>query len=183
MNRLLLNSYRIMAIAAIAVILVSCTGAEGPAGPKGRDGEDGNANVNSMVFTITPSNWVKADEKGVWYVDVNAPLIDSYIMDYGAVIFYLKDIGGFNSWLSLPFTNVNYYQDSIEYLTIYEPWYDLGNLHIQWRDTHPVNPQPPDWDCVFKVVIIDGYPGLARKLESIDVSDYQQVKSEFRLED
>lgn len=167
----------------ISIAILSCTGPAGPEGYPGRDGKDGNANVRVITFTVKPSDWQKSPEPDMWYFDYPAPLITERIMNSGAVLLYLKDIGGFNSWLALPFTNSHYYQDTIKYLTIYEPWYDAGNIHIQWKDLHPKTPQPPDWNCVIKAVIIEGNPGLSGNLKNIDAKNYNYIKHEFSISD
>lgn len=166
--------------------LAACEGPEGPRGPRGEDGldgQDGNANVKSEIFTINQEHWVESDDFGVWYHVRETNLMTQDIVDYGAVLFYMKDANGINSWLSLPVTNV--FEDTLTgtYSTNLEPWHELGAYYIQWRDSHPEFPLPPDWDITIKAVAIEGAPANMRKLEAIDPSKYEEVRRAFKLAD
>ncbi len=157
------------------VFFASCSGPEGPAG------DNGNANVWSVSYIIYPSDWV-ADGFGKWYDRRTTPIIDKYIMDFGAVLFYLKSTNGNNTWTQLPSTAVYHDQVGNTYSEEYVPWYGVGMLEIQFYDTHPTTPLKPDWNCVIKVVVIDGNPAAMKKLKEVDTDNYEQVKATFNLD-
>ncbi len=162
----------------LGFLLLSCEGPEGPPGPQG---PSGNANVWSLSYVIYPDDWIE-DGFGFWYDQRSTPVIDQYVVDYGAVLFYLKDINGGNTYTQLPSTEIYRDEAGNVYSLEYAPWHGAGMLELQFYDTHPVNPYPPDWNCVIKVVIVDGNPAAMKKLKEIDTSSYDEVKAAFNLE-
>jgi hypothetical protein len=150
------------------------TGSTGPQGPAG------NANVKSFIYTIYPNDWIASNDINLWYFDQHCDLVTPDIVDYGAVLFFLKETSGKLSWISLPTTSL-YRDNSQAYTTEYQPWHSDYTLSIQWIDTHPTNPRKPTWDCVIKAIIIADYPYSMLKAKGVDVKNYEQVMSALNL--
>lgn len=164
--------------AFFAIFLTSCVDIEGPPGPSGKDA---SYFVKTLYYDIKPSDWIKSEEDGVWYDVRESDYVNWNIVDNGAVLFYLKSLNN-DTWLLLPSTQIVRENDTLVYSTEYEPWYGVGELIIQWRDTHPTNPLPPDWTCTIKVVIIEGEPGKIQELKSLDPNDQQAIDTWLRHE-
>lgn len=169
------KSLLISALLLSVILFASCVGPEGPQGPSG------NANVWTVSYVIYPKDWI-ADGFGFWYDARTTPVIDSYVYDYGAVLFFLKSTDGNNTWTQLPSTGL--YRDDLGnvFSQEYVPWFGIGKLEVQFIDTHPTKPLKPSWNCVIKVVVIDGDPAAMKKLKDIDTGNYEQVKAAFNLD-
>ena len=166
------------AVALSFFMLTGCVDIEGPPGPSGKDA---SYYVKTLYYDINPGDWIKSEEEGVWYDIRESDYVTWSIVDYGAVLFYLKSLNN-DTWLLLPSTQIVTENDTLLYSTEYEPWYGVGELIVQWRDTHPVDPLPPDWTCTIKVVIIEGEPGKIEELKSLDPADQQAIDTWLRRE-
>ncbi|TAL68342.1 MAG: hypothetical protein EPN82_10980 [Bacteroidetes bacterium] len=153
---------------------------DGPIGPQGPEGPPGNANVKSFTYTIHPNDWLASNDPNLWYFDQHCDYVTPDIVDYGAVLFYLKETSGKLSWISLPTTSL-YRDNGQAYTTEYQPWHSDYTLSIQWIDTHPTNPRKPTWDCVIKAIIIADYPYSVLKSKGVDLNNYEQVMSALNI--
>jgi hypothetical protein len=72
---------------ALSAILMTACVKEGPRGPAGQNGIDGNANVIASAW-ITPPAW--SGDTADWYFDIISTAITQDIIDYGAVLAYMK---------------------------------------------------------------------------------------------
>ncbi len=85
----------------VIILLISCSGEDGAVGPSGTDGQngengiDGNANVTTVLLDNTSLII------GTNIFTVNA--ITQEIVDYGAVLVYVRDSNDPFVWFSLPF--------------------------------------------------------------------------------
>ncbi|MEQ8910292.1 MAG: hypothetical protein RIC95_13925 [Vicingaceae bacterium] len=164
----LLKTIIAILILATITIFASCEkeGPEGPTGPAGKDGVDGNANVSS---SLTVSSWTYDDPS--WVANLSIPAITQDIVNTGAVLAYIKTQ---DTFYQIPIT---FYQTST-YSTSVEVETKLGGVSIYWTDsdrTTPVNPGSQ----TFKIIVIASSDRI--KKSGIDVSDYEQVISEFNL--
>ena len=76
----------LLLIIAVVGLISSCV-KEGPRGPAGQNGVDGNANVLASPW-LTPLAW--QGDTFDWYFDVTSADITQDIIDYGAVLAYIK---------------------------------------------------------------------------------------------
>lgn len=178
-----MKNLRILSLVLVASVTLLFNGCmkldEGPVGPQG---PPGNANVKSFTYTIHPGDWILSSDPNLWYYDRYCEYVTPDIVDYGAVLFYLKETSGKLSWIALPSTSL--YRDNGQvYSTEYQPWHSDYTLSIQWIDSHPTNPRKPTWDCVIKAIIIADYPYYSMKSKGVDINNYEQVKAAFNLAD
>lgn len=86
----------------VIILLISCSGEDGAVGPSGADGQngengiDGNANVTTVLLENTSLNI------GSNSLSVNA--ITQEILDYGAVLVYVRVSSTPNIWYPLPYS-------------------------------------------------------------------------------
>lgn len=166
-----------MAFLAMAFV-VSCRGPQGPVGPEGPAGNDGNANVASTSITVYSNDWYWDNTS--WRVDINYPMIDADIDDYGAVLVYMDNEG---TWRQLPFTF--YYTDVVNGQTVncsssLEVSTYVNGVSIFWTENDFYDGYRPD-DRVFKIVVIAA--NLYNARQDVNYSDYQAVKAAFQLAD
>jgi hypothetical protein len=156
-----------------AMIIYACsdgedgaTGPQGEQGIQGEPGEDGNANVQSYLFED------QAFSAG--QVSFDVPAITQDILDYGAVLAYLRPQGA-TFWYGIPY----YYQSAS--LTVYGIFPGLVRL----SSTFDVS----SYD--FRFVVIEGNEGSTSKSMSVeqelkqagvDISDFYEVADYYGLE-
>jgi hypothetical protein len=157
----------IVAFTTISFLLNGCQIDSGHIGPVGPEGPAGNANVKSVTFKIYPSDWVVRDMGStgfVWDYTFYSPLVTSDIVNYGAVLFYMKDTNGDNAWASIPSTFVYSDKDASDpngdkkYFESYDAWYSIGAMQISYRCQLKDGQKVPDYDVFIKAVVIADYP-------------------------
>lgn len=158
---------------------VSC---RGPVGPEGPAGPEGNANVGSYTITIKPESW--RFEGVSWRVDVRYEAISEAITDHGAVLVYMDDMDGGNTWRQLPYTF--YYSEfddnQVEHFissSLEVSSYDNG-VTIFWTESNFSDQYRPD-EHRFKIVVIAASYYKART--DVDYSNYEAVKEAFQLKE
>lgn len=148
-------------------------------GPKGDPGRDGNANVKSETVVTKASDWNWDANACNWYLDLDWDAIDYDMVDYGAVLVYMKNPGGSNAWHQLPLT---LYPDDTYSATLETVYYDYA-LSIFWTNSDLQQHENPcdfyDTDLSFKVVLIDAV--LFSKYKNEDLSDYETAKKYFNI--
>jgi hypothetical protein len=185
-----MRSFRLLFTVLIAstILLSSCSkGDKGDPGPQGAPGAPGNANVLTINFTVTPSQWSAIDpnlnpgDEGYFlYYLLNIVEINQEIIDYGAVIAYYDD-GGF--YLPLPFTK--YLKTTVPNAYLWEETLDMvlstGTCQINFKSNDFFIPEGSSQSINIRLVIIDG---LAREQNpNLDWSNYTLVKEKFNLEE
>lgn len=154
--------------AAIAIALFSTVSCK-KEGPRGPAGATGNANVHSMIDTVSTWTSNPPSYKGtISYSEITQDIIDN-----GAVLVYLST--GSNTYSQLPLT---------EYLSSstsrsYEVETSVGQAVIIVSESDLITTNPGT--LVFKVVTI---AGSARKANpDLNYSNYEDVKKAFHLAD
>ncbi len=156
--------------------IISCQGRTGPMGPPGYDGQDGSVYVSTLFYTIQPRDWKLVDgEDNRWIDSRYSDLITQNVIDNGYVLFYLRSINGDDYWSLLPLTKVEYDNNERVFSTEYKAWYGLEDLELQFYDSHPTDPLPPDWDVEIKVVVVEGSTTFIDKFKKMNHSDYDAV--------
>jgi hypothetical protein len=104
-----MKTLRLLSFATgIALIFSGCTGPTGPEGapgPAGSNGAQGNANVVSLLYTVT--SWTSVASPAYYYAQLTpvAPLTSSFVNAGGSVNVFASFNGG-GSWNALPYTEV-----------------------------------------------------------------------------
>lgn len=164
-------------------LLISCTVEKiGPTGPQGPPGEDGWSDIKIIDFDILFDRWLRDNsEPNYWYFIYKTSLVDWYVVDDGAVLFYygyIENDGNVNKWYFIPFTNIYWdeaYQDYFE--KIYDANYSHETLEITVRDTHPdYFDFPESYDIRIKALIMEGTYYNLLKQKDIDFKDYNNVR-------
>lgn len=181
MKELYTRKTLIMGLLFIAAqAFISCRGHEGPMGPPGYDGYDGRDGqgvyMNTLFYTIEPRDWkLIAGTDNRWIDNRYSSLITQDVIDYGYVLFYLMSINGDYYWTQLPITTVEFDDNGNVFSTEYQTWYGLKDLELQFYDSHPTDPLPPDWDVNIKVVVVEGSTVFMDKFKKMDHSDHNAV--------
>lgn len=161
----------IVPIVLLLFTAISCRGPEGPVGPPGYDAE-----VTTLFYSIQPRDWVRLQNDPHRWIDARqSNLITQDIIDYGAVFFYMQSINGDDYWTLLPLTTVDYDKNGDVYSTEYQPWYGLYDLEMQFYDSHPTDPLPPDWNVNIKVVIISGSDYFINEVKLLPPDDHDKL--------
>jgi len=177
---------RRLQLAAFALLSVSvfagCDSAGvGPRGADGRDGTDGIVNVHSVNFTFSLNNAIINGT--VVSAQFDVPSITPTVVDDGAVLMFFRDQG---TWTAMPFTygveSADPDLDAVDYTVALNFGYDDGFIEPFYESSIDINLLPDDAvpDRQLKAVIIDGF--FVGK-NSIDYSNWEEVKSAFNLED
>jgi hypothetical protein len=172
-----------------AILLTGCKGDDGPMGPAGPRGEQGvqgeqgiqgvpgNANVHSVQYIVAPEDWT-GDIDGYWATLV-VNEITSSIYNNGAVLVYELNENNPNNkfFYMLPYTEV---EDSLVTYMDFNVFVGEIKLLVRWIDGGKNNTSAPEYDYIFKVVIIEGTPLSVLKNE-VNVSNYRAVAKYFGL--
>jgi hypothetical protein len=154
-------------------LLTSCSTTDG-IGPKGEQGPPGDANIQTHVYTINPSEWIAQDTLTEFYryANIQTPYITQRIYDSGVVLVYLYN--GTDGWMGLPYT------EPLS-ATTHECIYGVGGVTFWVLSSFA----SPITDTVkFKVVVIPGSSTRRAYIPpKIDTKDYLAVKSYYHLEE
>ncbi len=170
---------RLLPLFLIVLVLLSVSACDSAEGPPGPPGYDGNANVRSVNFTFRPIDATLNDAGDVISSQYDVPGITRSVVQDGAVLVFFREFG---TWTAMPFTFGVESPDmpAVDYtVTIgygfdekfLEVFYEASTGEIDLRE------QP---EREMKAVIIDGFPASKA---GIDLTDYEQVKAYYGLED
>lgn len=167
-----LNQVLILALSTLLVL--ACKKEEGPVGPQGPQGETGNANVQSQMITVLPSDWVD-ESTNVSNYTFTGPcgIITEEIAQTGAVMCYGKNG---NVYTPLPISAV-FVADGDTVTTSYVYQHAINEIHFAVQGEDGITPSPGE--ITFKVVAIAS-SGLAAN-PGVDLYDYEEVKQTFDL--
>ncbi|MDO6605711.1 hypothetical protein [Arenibacter palladensis] len=86
----------------VIILLISCSGEDGAVGPSGNDGQNGENGIdgNANVTTVLLENTSLIIGNNIF--NVNA--ITQEILDYGAVLVYVRASSAPNIWYTLPYS-------------------------------------------------------------------------------
>ncbi|MFC2131689.1 hypothetical protein ACFLSQ_09665 [Bacteroidota bacterium] len=173
------------AVLLTTILLTSCNiESEGPIGPPGNNGW---SDIKIITYDIWSNEWLRDNsEPNYWYNIYITNLVDYYVLDQGAVLFYygtIENDGYVNKWYFIPFTNVYWddkYSDYFE--TIYDATYSNKTLEITIRDTNPdVLTSPETNDIRIKAVILEGEQYSMIMQKEVDVKNFNEVKGAFEV--
>jgi hypothetical protein len=172
----------------IATVLLSACKIENQ-GPMGPSGADGYANIKIVNFDIFYNDWLRDNsELNYWYYDYTTNLVDYYVIDHGAVLFYygyIENDNNVNKWYIIPFTNV-YYDVTLgrNFEKIYDASFSYGKLEIEIRDKNTTRFNwPDDRNVRVKAVILEGTQYNILKNKNVDIKDYNSVARELKIND
>ena len=167
--RLKEKAIRIFPFVLLMLLLTQCTGLEGPMGNDGLNGLDGINFTHSVIYDISPSDWV-GDVNG-YDALIDVPEITEDIYYDGAVLVYRLIETEPKSFNMLPYTYVD------NTLTVYMDFDAyVGSIDLIYKEVFDgVNDTPVPVNIMsFKVLIIEGIP-LATLKRLVDVSDYGAI--------
>ncbi len=164
------------------ILLTSCnTESEGPMGPPGW------SDIKIITYDIWSNEWLRDNsERNYWYNIYITNLVDYYVLDKGAVLFYygtIENDGYVNKWYFIPFTNI-YWDDKYSnyYETIYDATYSNKTLEVTIRDTNPdVLTGPETNDIRIKAVILEGEQYSMIKQKEVDLKNFNEVKEAINI--
>jgi hypothetical protein len=167
--RLTEKAIRICPFLILMLMFTQCIGPEGPMGNDGLDGLDGINYTNSVIYDISPSEWV-GDLNG-YDVLLDVPEITEDIYYSGAVLVYRLIETTPKSFNMLPYT---YVDNSLTVYMDFDAY--VGSIDLMYKEVFEgVNDTPvPGNTMSFKVLIIQGIP-LAALKRMVDVSNYGAV--------
>lgn len=154
------------------IVLLGCKGdqgADGLPGVNGIDGKDGNANVQSRIITVYPTEWV-GDYDG-YYAEVSVPTITQNIHNTGVVLCYLK-LGDY--YMAMPFS----YYSGEGYNILYSFMHAVGKVEFAYQDDDGYTFQPTQ-NVVFKVVTIASSELQGKA--NVNFENYDEVAEAFGL--
>ena len=173
-------------LAVISLTMTSCI-VDGTVGPMGPAGQDGWSDVKVIDFVIPLNSWQRDNsELNYWYYIYNTNLIDEYVVDNGAVLFYygyFENSGYVNKWYSIPFTNL-YFDEGLGYYyeKIYDASHAIGQVEIDIRDLNPTRfNYPDDRDVAIKIVILEGDHYNMLKKEGVNLKDFGELQRRVDL--
>lgn len=164
---------QLMITALLFVSLATITGCakdglNGRDGVNGKDGQGGNANIEHYTYTIQDNQWYTRGSFGQpgyqYYYQIDIPGISQDVMDYGAVMVYIKlnDL-----FYPLPaIANYDGYVNTIQN----NVYMDMVEIFVEDTDFKTVTPG----QITFKVVVFDQIISLPK---SLNIKDYKQVEA------
>lgn len=132
------------------------------------------SDYTTFIYDIGPNNWIQ--DGSYFYSNINADEITLDILKYGYFITYMN-IGTESSpiYSEMPQTQVYTDNEGITYSNEFYPTYSLGNVRIEYFDTHPKGPLPIQKTFTFRTVVISD-PYVANALKSNEISrEYESV--------
>lgn len=156
----------LLAATFVVVLLSSCQGERGPMGPTGPMGNQGNGDgyteFKTIEFTVKPSDWtlqVELNKANKWFFKYNIPAITAEVEEKGMVLIYMKSANK-QTWQLMPYTFMDRDANNNYYSTEYTSWWGVGQIELQYTDTHQT-PLAPDFNVSYKVVVArDVYPSV-----------------------
>lgn len=122
---------------------------------------DGYTEFKTVEFTVKPSDWqLDANQANKWTFKYNTSAITSEVELKGMVLIYMKSANK-QTWQLMPYTFMDRDANKNYYSTEYNSWWGVGQIEVQYTDTHPVTPLAPDFNVSYKVVVArDVYPAV-----------------------
>lgn len=121
--------------------------------------------TRSIFYWVYPEDWRPyPDISNGWYDELTIDYIDDEVLDNGIVLFFVRSFDGADYWMSLPYTRTVYDND-IPFTQEFEAWSGYRTSLLQFYDSHPTTPLPPDWDMQIKVVIVRGTPDILSNVQ------------------
>lgn len=157
---------------------------DGPISPKTNDGW---SNIKVISFNINYNAWSRDNsDRNFWYYTYYTSLIDYYVVDKGAVLFYYgyyDNSGYVNKWYSIPFTNVYYDNDLGRYYErVFDASYEPGILELEIKDTNPIRFEwAEEKDIKVKAIILEGHRYNMLKKEDVDLKNFSEVSKALKL--
>jgi len=168
MNRLVKITCLIL-ISGFIISFFSCT----KKGEEGAPGKDGSANVSARTFTVT--TW--SSNSSFWYKQLSVPEITADNINSAAIMVYWGTVS--NNWIALPYTYVsstNYFMGFLSAVNLIEVQWTYNGLGIGNSPNSELgNP------VMIKVVVIP--PALIKKNPDLDLSNYNEVRKTFKIQD
>jgi hypothetical protein len=152
------------------------TGSTGATGVQGPQGDQGNANVNTLIFSTTSSDWTWSSSFGNHYysTDKAATNITQAIVDSGAVWVYAQFCTTCN-WTALSYT------DDVTVYPAYLFWsYNYGLNDIRFVE-EPSNGTQPANPGVIKFKVVTATAAANRAHPGLNWNDYEAVQRAFNL--
>lgn len=167
-----LNQVLILSLSTLLVL--ACKKEEGPEGPQGPQGETGNANVQSQMITVLPSDWVD-ESVNVSHYSFTTPcgIITEEIAQSGAVMCYGKDD---DVYTPLPITAV-FIADGDTVTSSYGFQHSINEIYFFVQGEDGITPSPGE--ITYKVVAIESSSLEANP--EVDLHNYEEVKQAFDL--
>ena len=143
-------------------------GPEGPIGPQGPSGFQGDIDVISFLVRIDSDSWEWVNYCQ-WMAEINHPIINDNVYNYGAVLVYM-DVEG--AWAQVPLTY--YYIDHLEDGTVINCAASIevvtssdGSIRLFWTESDFYDENRPETHN-FKIVVIDAsvYDSIAAPLST-----------------
>jgi len=165
-----------LSLTLLLVLLSGCI-IEESVGPAGPPGPAGNANVFSLEFDFRMSDAVP--NQTVASVQYEVPDLTSRVVDEGAVLLFFRE---YDTWTAMPYTFGVERGDmpAVDYTISMGFGFDIGFLEVFYESSAAAFDFSTLPDRRMKLVVIDGF-GAAK--QGIDLSDWQEVKAAFDLED
>jgi len=132
------------------------------------------SDYTTFVYTINPTNWIQ--DGSYFYSKIRANEITSDILSYGYFITYMN-IGTESNpiYSELPQTQVYTDDNGVTYSNEFYPTYSLGNVRIEYFDTHPEGTIPINRSFTFRTVVISD-PYVINGLKNNEISrEYESV--------
>ena len=134
------------------------------------NGPNGNADLEHYTYTVQSNQWFTRGVFGQsgfqYYYQIDIPGITQSVMDYGAVMVYIKR-SDLNLFYPLPVIT-----DNDGYVNTIQNNVYLGMVEIFIEDTDFHTEAPGQ--ITFKVVVFDQLKSLPK---SLDINDYKQVEA------
>lgn len=164
--------FSFITICAILIAMVSCE--------KGEPGPPGNANVYTQKFIVLPGQWSHFGTTGLpdegFSIAIPTSIITPDIVNSGVVMAYFSNDG--NNWNALPFTYPTGTGSTVNYSESWNFYYSVNLITIDIQDSDFLT-EPPQGNCYFKIVAIDG--AIVKSHPAVDWNNYNEVKAEFQL--
>jgi len=155
----------------VATTMLSACKKKEVAGPAGPAGPAGNANVKSVIFETSATDWAGNGVNGYQF-SAAAPIITPSIFASGAVMCYIQWGGG--DFMALPYSYLNGSYTRHMLFT-----YSEAVINVNIRDDDGLTSNPGNSNSIVKVVAISS-TGLIQNPD-LDLTDYEAVEKAFDL--
>jgi len=140
------------------------------------------ANVHTEFHTLHPGDWKVVPNTSIqWYQEFRLPMSGFENFDYaGVMVYYLNQ---YEAWEALPSTRIFWTDDDVVYSD--ELWFshNLEFLYLDYRNTIPGAALPPKDPIRIKAIYFDDAFYNSVEFKSLDLLNYEEVKSHLNLKD
>lgn len=140
-------------------------------------------NAYSEFIKIKTTDWQYDDAGPRHYVRYNMSKIDENVINRGAVLVYMAEIGTTaNRWRLMPRTEVffNREKDSILYTIEWGYWIEPGILEMEYFISKDWDLSPQN-EVEVKIVVLDDLDDY--DMSKVNIENYEEVKSKFKIEE